>query len=98
MKLTASHPAGLESLRDIEDKLSLKIAHAHNHHGTLSVNFTAPPGKYEMDNVEHLWPDGPVNMYLNGDPLDLEADGPNPFANNRAHVNGHIPSKLVRRI
>jgi hypothetical protein len=100
-KISASHPAGLECLRELVSKMSVKVSALHNHYGTLSVLFDKPPGKYEMNTCEHLWPDGPVNIYLHGKPLDLEnEDTPNPFVNGFA--NGHTPvvqgKPLVRRI
>jgi hypothetical protein len=82
MKLSASHEAGYEALREIASRVSLKVVALHNHYGTLSVLFEKMPGKYEMETCEHLWPDGPVNIYLHGEPIDLEnPDVVNPFVN-----------------
>jgi hypothetical protein len=95
VRLTASHPAGLESLHEVAPQMSLKIAALHNEGGVLNIDWKSPPGRYELQTAESLWPSDPVNHFLCGAELELESDGPNPFAKNGHKVNG---KKLVRRI
>jgi hypothetical protein len=94
-KISASHEAGLESMMEIADKLSLKVTHAHNERGVLCLNWKSYPGKYELRTAESLWPLDPVDHYVCGCKFELESDGPNPF-------NGHAPpfvrEKFNRRI
>jgi hypothetical protein len=89
LKLTSSHPLGLESLREVASQMSLKVQALHNDRGNLAINWKAPPGRYELLTAELLWPNDPVSHFVNGEELELEADS-NPF-----RVNGHAP-KVAR--
>jgi hypothetical protein len=89
MKLTASHEIGLEALKEIADKLPLKVVAIHNAHGTLCLNLSAPFGRHEDIHIGELWKLDPINVYLHGIPQDLENEEVvNPFVNGKASVKG----------
>ncbi len=96
MKLTSSHASGMDSLREIADKLPLKVVAIHNERGTLCVNLSAPLGRYQTSHVEWLWQLDPINFYLRGEPLDLENEEiPNPFAEG-GFASGFAKTKPAR--
>ncbi len=90
----------MDALREIKDQLPLTVLAIHNAHGTLCVNLSAPLGRYATSHVECLWGLDPINIYLRGEPLELEReDVQNPFANGRAAPKlTRSTAKLKRRI
>jgi hypothetical protein len=69
-----------DQAKPIADQLPVKVTDLHNERGVLCLNLCAPLNKYEGISIEELWRLDPINVYLKGEPLDLEDEQiANPF-------------------